>query len=312
MRPFPAHKVPVVKTVEGAAHAAQPLAGIDQHGLGRIKPLARLQRPAEIVGIDAHHHAGGIVVVHVHDGAEIAAVHQIEPVCLAVLLVAAAPDQRDKRILRVRGGTAAAVYALHAVRKGTAFEIALLHVSAVQRDEIVVAGIHIHAEAHHALDLKGFCRGVGNDQGTCHRGKLFKHRVHQRDLRARGPVAGQDLQRLAVGGLFREQRGQTGDPGLAGIDFMRNVAHVRGGVAVRVTDLQRGRAHIRAAVAAHLEGPGIGRKAGPVIAVRLRGGRAEGGVPAAFFKIGQIDVRNFRAVIQMQQKTVLIHADHVR
>ncbi len=234
--PLPVNQVLVVQPVEGAAHAAQALLGEDHHSLWGLKALARLQAPAEGAGLNASGQPGAAQVVHLHLKGEIAAVYQAHANGLALLLACALAEQRGKGVIAVAGHAPAGGKALAAMAQGGTGGGVLFGPAAVYMNQIIVHGRQIQAQAHDPLQIHRPDPGVFQPHASGNGVMLGKDCIEQMGFYPSDWVQGLHLQGLGLS-LLGEGGGQTLQSGLAGVDFMGNIAEIRYRVSGRGADL---------------------------------------------------------------------------
>ena len=296
-----------VGAVEDAAHLAEALVRVDQDGLRRGEALARLEVPGEAVGVDAGDQARRVEAVDLHVDREVAAVHEVEAVHLAVFLRSAVLPERDERVVVVRGGAALAHDGLDAVAERALGDRALLRPFAVQVHHVVIVGRQLEAGAVHALEVHRRVGIVFDDDAAGHDRHILVYGVVELHDGAGRRVARRHLERLAVA-VFIAQRGHAAERGLLFEDAVGDVADVGGDVAVFVADLQRGDAEVAGAGHGILARRHVRRNAGGDV---VREVRAEGGEHAAVEHRKQVVVRQVSAVIQMEQIPRLVHGEGV-
>ena len=303
-----ADQMPAIEPMENAAHFAKSAVGIHHHDLGGIKGLPRRKLPAEARRVDAHQETGGAVEIALTQGGEVAGIDQIEAVHLALLFIRVGRDQRRKRILTMAGHPAGAFHALYAMGQTAALHVALLHVAAIQGQQVIVHGGQVQAHAENAFQLQLLRAAVLRPHTPGHNPQLGEHRVVQRHLQPRHLIDGRQLQRRRVVLLLHVGGRLTGDRRLARIDFVPRIANIRHAVALLIAHHQRGNAHVSRPESAVFHGRGIRREA--MLAndgVR----RAERRVRRKLFPVGHIAVGDFCAIIQVEQIALVIDADHV-
>ena len=98
---FSGDEVEVIELMIYSAHLADALARVDHDRLGSLEALARLKMPGEICRIYAHEYARSTRIVALGAELEVAAVNEIEAVCLTAVLVGVFRDESRKRVLAV-------------------------------------------------------------------------------------------------------------------------------------------------------------------------------------------------------------------
>lgn len=152
---FSGDEIEVIELVVYPAHLADALARVYHDRLGSLEALARLKMPCEICRIYAHEYARSTRIVALGAKLEVAAVNEIEAVCLAAVLVGVFRDESRKRVLAVARNSALARYALKSVGERAALLGTLFAVPAVEGYEIVVHARQVDAHAHRAVNVRG-------------------------------------------------------------------------------------------------------------------------------------------------------------
>ena len=98
---FSGDEIEVIELVVYPAHLADALARVYHDRLGSLKALARLKMPGEICRIYAHEYARSARIVALGAELKIAAVNEIEAVCLAAVLAGILRDESRKWVLAV-------------------------------------------------------------------------------------------------------------------------------------------------------------------------------------------------------------------
>ena len=88
-----------VQPVKSICHRVKALVRINHDYLRRLEALAALQLPAEIFRMDSHGHAHIVKLRHLRLRAEIAGIHEIHRIDLAVFLRGIPVHQRKKRMI---------------------------------------------------------------------------------------------------------------------------------------------------------------------------------------------------------------------
>ncbi len=264
-----------IKAVEYAAHLADTLVGIDGDRLGSLKVLARVEVPAEAVGVDAHYNSRAREAVDLRLKEEVAAVDEVEAVGFALILVGGPADYCAEWILMVTRRASLARNKLPAMLKRSAGKASLLAPLAVEGEHIVIVVGEVNAAAHHALDLDGLVGGVDYPDVPCHCAELLKHGVIEHRLHARDAVLGKYLKGRRVVVVIDMERGHPLECGLAAVYLMRLIAHIGDCVAVGVTHGDCGGSEIASALAGVLHGIHVGRESAVVNIDILRAERSK-------------------------------------
>ena len=152
---FSGDEIEVIELVVYPAHLADALARVNHDRLWSLKALARLKMPGEICRIYAHEYARSARIVALGAELKVAAVNEIEAVCLAAVLVGVFRDESRKWVLAVARNSALARDALKSVGERAALLGALFAVPAVEGYEIVVHARQVDAYAHRAVNVRG-------------------------------------------------------------------------------------------------------------------------------------------------------------
>ena len=152
-----------VELVVGLGHPVQALLGVDQHRLGGGEALARMQVPAEALGMDAHGHTGDVVGVHVGLGGKVAAVHQAEAVHFPREFGGLMPLEGKEGVEVVAGAPPQGVHPLHAVGQRPGDDVALPGPGAGQLHQVVVHVGQVEAETHGPVQTQRAFAGVADD-----------------------------------------------------------------------------------------------------------------------------------------------------
>ena len=125
--------------MEGSAHISESLTAVDHDCLRGLESFSLGQLPAEILGIDPHHHPGHVKSRHLCLCQETAAVKETESVHFPLFLRTARSRQSQERIvLSAAAGTAQAVYRADPHFKLSLLDIALSRPGAGQIDHCKV------------------------------------------------------------------------------------------------------------------------------------------------------------------------------
>ena len=98
---FSGDEVEVIELMIYSAHLADALARVYHDRLGSLEALARLKMPGEIGRINSHEYARSARIVALGAELKIAAVNEIEAVCLAAVLAGILRDESRKWVLAV-------------------------------------------------------------------------------------------------------------------------------------------------------------------------------------------------------------------
>ncbi len=286
--------------VEPAAHGPKTLAGADQRGLRGGEGGPRVQRPAEVIGMDAQNQTAAFKLAALRRRLEVAAVEEHGPITQAVFLPGIPPAQDGKGIVLVAGGTPDTAHALYAGAQGGPAGTALHHMPPVEGDKVPVSPRQIQAEGGRLTQAHRPLAPVDHPDGTGNQVVGLKDAVEQLHLKLKGGVLQGDNQSVGLR-LGAEEGGQALQGVLARPDLGLRKAEAGGVAPVGALHLQGGDAEIPAAAGGILPGEYV-QGVGPAGPRRVGvGGEAAVGV---LQQTGQVASPDAGAVVGVQEHAV--------
>ena len=290
--------------MEGAAHTAQSSVGVDQHRFRCLEGLAGLQAPAEIRGIDAHEHPGTALGVHFHLNGEVAAIDQIQAPHFALFFGGGVLGQCQHGVGAVAGHTPQGLQALDPLLQGVAHGGVLLVPLAVDVDHVQVHGGQLQAGAVGPLQSEGGGAGVLQANALGHDGIVLEYGVEQGGFQSGDGVHSVHFQGLGLA-FSVKGGGQAGQSGLAIVDPVGNIPHIRDGIPVAVSGGEGSNAVISGAVGGVFHRGNVRGEEGVLY---LGIGGIERGKGSPKHQVGEVRVGDFGAAVQVDQIPLLI--DH--
>ncbi len=200
---------------------------------GVAERRARLEAPAEGVGLDAEPDAGRPEWIDLGLGQEVAGIDEAEPVGLAVRLVGRRSTQREERVLVVARCAARARGGLSAGNEPAFDDVPLPRPCPGQAEQDPVRVGQVHCEAHRTTQVHGRARDVPDGDAPRDHRPVAEDREAQVHLDARRFVGQRDLQGVGLGLVLDVCRGQRLDGRLAGEDAMVAIAQGQRRRAIR-------------------------------------------------------------------------------
>jgi hypothetical protein len=99
-----------------------------------------------MMGMDAHHHPGVLILAALHRRLKITAVQQHGPIAQAAVLIGLMAAEDDKGIVLVAGGPPGAAHALHPGAQGRPVQAPLHEMMSVEGDKVHIGVQEIQAQ----------------------------------------------------------------------------------------------------------------------------------------------------------------------
>ena len=229
--------------VELTAHVAQALGG-EYHGRLRCgKGLARLERPAEVEGIDPQSQAGLVELGILGVGLKTAGVDQSHAPAASGVLGGLMVTQHHKGILLMAGRTADAAYGVDSLGQRHPHRLPLPGVGAAQGNEVVLTSGEVQAYRRYPLQLHGALAPIAHPYSPGDQIVLLQHAVQQLNLQAGAAVP--QLHRQGLGGhTLIVEGGQPLQGILSFPDGVTHIAQIHGAASLSTGGLHAGHTEV--------------------------------------------------------------------